>query len=70
MVRMDEDRRLFLKSLGMAALAPLLGAGPAAALPAVAAGPALTVTALGGAFLVNGWILSRADLAALGIHAD
>lgn len=67
---MEEDRRVFLKSLGMAALAPLLGVAPAAALPASAAGPGLAVTALGGAFLVNGWILSKADLAALGIHAD
>ncbi len=70
---MQEARRLFLKSLGMAALAPLLGARPVAAAPlpgAAVAGPGPAVTAVGGFHLVNGWVLSKADLTALGLHAD
>ena len=65
-----EARRLFLKSMGAVALAgwaaPLAAAaGPASAEPA--AGPA--VVAAGGVFLVNGWVLTGADLIALGLHA-
>ena len=57
-----EARRLFLKSMGAVALAPLAGwAAP------LAAGPA--VIAAGGVFLVNGWVLTRADLVALGLDA-
>ena len=66
------DRRLFLQSLGMAMLAPLVG-GAALASPLEAAATATTgvrATALGGGmFLMNGWILTEADLGALGIHA-
>ena len=75
-----QARRRFLKSMGAAALAPLVGAGWAA--PTAAAGPAAAgpvavglaadrpaVVAVGGVFLVNGWVLTRADLAALGFHA-
>jgi hypothetical protein len=68
------DRRLFLQSLGMAMLAPLVGgAALAAPLEAAAAATATTgvrATALaGGMYLVNGWILTEADLGALGVHA-
>jgi hypothetical protein len=65
------DRRLFLKSLGMAVLAPLVGgAALATPLAAAAATTGVRATALpGGMFLVNGWILSPTDLDALGIHA-
>ena len=58
----------------MAALAPLLGGLasvaplPVAAGP-IAAGPMPKVVAAGGVFLVNGWVLTKADLAALGLHA-
>ena len=70
-----QARRRFLKSMGAAALAPLVGAGWAA--PIAAAGPVTAglaadrpaVVAVGGVFLVNGWVLTRADLAALGFHA-
>jgi len=67
-----EGRRRFLKALGATALAPVIGAGAAAAAvpdweilgaaPAVVAGP-------GGIFLVNGWVLTRADLDVLGLRA-
>ena len=73
-------RRRFLKTMGAVALAPLVGAGLAeplaAAAPAaegptaagsLAAGPA--VIAAGRVFLVNGWVLTRADLDVLGLHA-
>jgi hypothetical protein len=65
-------RRRFLKSMGAVALAPLLGgAGLAAATPAAAAagaaGPLPAVVPLGRMFLVNGWLLTRADLEALGL---
>ena len=69
------ERRRFLKGLGAAAVTPLLGAGAAAAAlpdwslggslgaaPAVAPGP-------GGVFLVNGWVLTGADLGRLGLRA-
>ena len=73
------ERRRFLKGLGAAAVTPLLGAGGAAAAlpdwflggslggplgaaPAVAPGP-------GGVFLVNGWVLTGADLDRLGLRA-
>ena len=63
------ERRRFLKVLGAAAVTPLLGAGAAAAAgrslgvaPAVVRGP-------GGVFLVNGWVLTGADLDALGLRA-
>lgn len=73
------ERRRFLKGLGAAAVTPLLGAGAAAAAlpdgflggslggplgaaPAVAPGP-------GGVFLVNGWVLTGADLDRLGLRA-
>jgi hypothetical protein len=66
------DRRLFLQSLGLAMLAPLVG-GPALAAPSEAAAAAtagVRATALGGGmYLVNGWILTEADLGALGLHA-
>ena len=59
---MEEDRRRLLKSIGMLALVPLLGSAvPAAAEP--------RVVAMGGVFLVNGWVLTRADLTALGLRA-
>lgn len=71
------DRRLFLKALGLSALAPLFGAAAAAAQgPMITAGIATAgrisadmVRAFpsGGLFLVNGWVLTRADLAALGL---
>ena len=64
-------RRWFLKAMGAMALAPVLGAGglgAAAATPS-ATGPAATVIAVGGVFLVNGWVLTAADLDALGLHA-
>ena len=57
------------------ALAPVLGAGgpvvngAAAAAAPLAAGPAATVIAAGRVFLVNGWVLTAADLEALGLHA-
>jgi hypothetical protein len=60
------ERRRFLKGLGAAAVAPLLGAGAAAAMPGAA--PAV-VRAAGGVFLVNGWVLTAADLDALGLAA-
>ena len=59
------ERRRFLKVLGAAAVTPLLGAGAAAApaaAPAVIPGP-------GGVFLVNGWVLTGADLDRLGLRA-
>jgi hypothetical protein len=62
-------RRRFLKALGLALLAPLAGglAGGARAAPAAAG---IRATALpSGMFLVNGWILTAADLEALGIDA-
>ena len=64
-------RRRFLKVLGAAAVTPLLGAGAAVAalpdgslgaMPAVVPGP-------GGVFLVNGWVLTGADLDRLGLRA-
>ena len=45
-----------------------VGAGPVGAGP-VAGGPLPEVVAVGGVFLVNGWVLTGADLAALGLHA-
>jgi hypothetical protein len=67
------DRRLFLQSLGLAMLAPLVGgagAWPAPSGAAAAATAGVRATALGGGmYLVNGWILTEADLGALGIHA-
>ena len=67
-----EARRRFLKSMGAAALAPLLGgvgigAEAAAAAAPVLAGPLPQVIPLGRVFLVNGWVLTRADLEALGL---
>ena len=68
-------RRWFLKAMAAVALAPVLGAGglgAAAATPSAApsaTGPAATVIAVGGVFLVNGWVLTAADLDALGLHA-
>ena len=63
------ERRRFLTVLGAAAVTPLLGAGAAAApaaapavIPAVIPGP-------GGVFLVNGWVLTGADLDRLGLRA-
>lgn len=65
-----QDRRLFLKTLGLAALGPLLGGGAALAAPVGAATAGVRATALpGGMYLVNGWILTASDLDALGIHA-
>jgi hypothetical protein len=66
------ERRQFLKVLGAAAVTPLLGAGAgAAALPNFGmAGAAPTVVrGPGGVFLVNGWVLTGADLDALGLRA-
>ena len=63
------ERRRFLKALGAAAVAPLLGASAApAALPAALAAPT-AVAGPGGVFLVNGWVLTRADLDVLGLRA-
>ena len=68
------DRRLFLQSLGMAVLAPLVG-GAALEMPLEAATAATATTVVratalpDGMYLVNGWILTEADLGALGIHA-
>ena len=59
---MEEDRRRLLKSIGMMALAPLFGS-------AVATAAEPRVVAVGGVFLVNGWVLTQADLAALGLRA-
>lgn len=65
-------RRRFLKTMGAAALAPLLGGlgtggtAAAAAAPGLA-GPLPEVVPLGRMFLVNGWLLTRADLEALGL---
>jgi hypothetical protein len=60
------ERRRFLKVLGAAAVAPFLGAGAAAA--AIPPGVAV-VRGPGGIFLVNGWVLTGADLDALGLAA-
>ena len=65
------ERRRFLKALGAAAVTPLLGAGAAsAAVPdwGLGAAPAV-VRGPGGIFLVNGWVLTGADLDALGLRA-
>ena len=67
------ERRRFLKVLGAAAVAPLLGAGAVdAAVPSweidLGAAPAV-VRGPGGVFLVNGWVLTAADLDALGLRA-
>ena len=59
------ERRRFLKALGAAAVAPLLGASAA---PAALAAPT-AVAGPGGVFLVNGWVLTRADLDVLGLRA-
>ena len=59
-------RRRFLKAMGAVALAPVLGAG---GLAAAAAAPLATAIAAGGVFLVNGWVLTAADLDALGLDA-
>lgn len=68
-IERPEARRRFLKSMGAAALVPFLGgAGTAAAAAAPGlAGPLPEVVALGRVFLVNGWVLTRADLEALGL---
>lgn len=69
------ERRRFLKALGAAAVAPLLGAGAvSAALPDGSRGFSLgampgAVRGPGGVFLVNGWVLTGADLAVLGLRA-
>jgi phage tail tape-measure protein len=65
------ERRRFLKVLGAAAVAPLLGAGVvAAAVPgAVPAARPAVVPGPGGVFIVNGWVLTGADLDALGLRA-
>jgi hypothetical protein len=57
--------------LGAAAVAPLLGAGVvAAAVPgAVPAARPAVVPGPGGVFIVNGWVLTGADLDALGLRA-
>jgi hypothetical protein len=63
-------RRRFLKGLAAAAAAPLLGAGVvSAAVPGGALGAAAVVRGPGGVFLVNGWVLTGADLDALGLRA-
>ena len=66
------ERRRFLKALGAVAVAPLLGAGAASAAlpdwPMLGAAPAV-VRGPGGIFLVNGWVLTGADLDVLGLRA-
>lgn len=65
-----EARRQFLKALGAAALAPVIGGVPAAAAIAGAGlGAPAAVPGPGGVFLVNGWVLTRADLDLLGLRA-
>lgn len=67
-------RRAFLRSAALAALAlpaaPLAARAGAAFDPVLAGRPAsgATVRRLGPHFLVNGWVLTRADLDALGIR--
>ena len=60
------ERRRFLKALGAAAAAPLLGASAA---PARRSPRRRRSRAPGGVFLVNGWVLTRADLDVLGLRA-
>jgi predicted cobalt transporter CbtA len=66
-----QERRDFIKTLASALVLPLTPAtGFAAELPAT---PAATPAAragdfvAGGFFIVNGWVLTRADLAALNL---
>ncbi len=74
---MLQARRRFLKVLGAASVMPLLGAGAAsAAIPGLGTGLRETLGAApavipgpGGVFLVNGWVLTGADLDALGLRA-
>ena len=68
------ERRRFLKALGAVAVAPLLGAGarfggaPPVTRQILGAAPAV-VRGPGGVFLVNGWVLTGADLDVLGLRA-
>ena len=62
-------RRRFLKAMAAVALAPVLGAGGLGAAATPFAAGSATVIAAGGVFLVNGWVLTAADLDALGLDA-
>jgi hypothetical protein len=59
------DRRGFLAAAGVAGLLGL----PAAAAPLPDPGPGLRAVRHGGVYLVDGWVLTAADLRALGIAA-
>lgn len=64
------DRRSVLALMASLGLLPLAGS-PAAALAPVpaAAGPRPEVRRYGRHFIVNGWVLTAADLELLGLHA-
>jgi hypothetical protein len=62
------SRRSVLTLLSSLAALPL-AAGPAAALAGPGAGASLAVRRYGAFYIVNGWILTAADLERLDIHA-
>lgn len=62
------DRRGFLAAAGVAGLLGLPAAAAAAPLPAPA-GPGLRAVRHGDVYLVDGWVLTAADVRALGIAA-
>jgi hypothetical protein len=62
------DRRRFLAAAGVAGLLGLPAAAGAAA-PLPVPGPGLRAVRLGDMYLVNGWVLTAADVRALGLAA-